>query len=111
MQRVSKDTLEAICKLALSVSTPEAISLALDLNVQTVIQVLARGEFRSKDFDRAVHSKTISSLIAVSSFQLLCSVDIKGSSLTQVGIRDSGCSCWVNRLFYSVSSFVIFSMG
>jgi hypothetical protein len=40
-EQVSHDTLEAICKLTLSGSTPEAISLALDLNVQTVIQVFA----------------------------------------------------------------------
>jgi hypothetical protein len=51
-EQVSRDTLEAICKLALSGSTPEAISLALDLNVQTVIQVITRGDFRSKDFDQ-----------------------------------------------------------
>jgi hypothetical protein len=51
-EQVSKDTLEAICKLALSGSTPEAISLALDLNVQTVIQVIARGDFWRKDFDQ-----------------------------------------------------------
>jgi hypothetical protein len=40
-EQVSKDTLEAICKLTLLGSTPEAICLALDLNVQTVIQILA----------------------------------------------------------------------
>jgi hypothetical protein len=47
----SQDTLEAICRLTLSGSTPEAISLALDLNVQTVSQVIAKGVFGSKDFD------------------------------------------------------------
>jgi hypothetical protein len=41
-EQVSQDTLEAIIKLTLSGSTPEAISCALDLNVQTVIQVIAR---------------------------------------------------------------------
>jgi hypothetical protein len=51
-EQVSQDTLEAICKLALSGSTPEAISLALDLKVQTVIQVIARGDFRSKYFNQ-----------------------------------------------------------
>jgi hypothetical protein len=53
-EHVSQDTLEAICKLALSGSTPEAISLALDLNVQTVRQVIARGDFWSQDFDLEV---------------------------------------------------------
>jgi hypothetical protein len=51
-EQVSQDTLEAICKLALSGSTPEAISSALDLNAQTVIQVIVRGDFWSKDLDR-----------------------------------------------------------
>jgi hypothetical protein len=51
-EQVSQDDLEAICKLSLSGSTPEAISLALDLNVQTVIQVITRGDFISKDFDQ-----------------------------------------------------------
>jgi hypothetical protein len=51
-EQVSQDTLEAVCKLTLSGSTPEAISLALDLNVQTVIQVIARGDFGSKDLDQ-----------------------------------------------------------
>jgi hypothetical protein len=51
-EQVSQDTLEAISKLTLSGSTPEAISLALDLNVQTVIHVIARGDFGSKDFDQ-----------------------------------------------------------
>jgi hypothetical protein len=41
-EQVSQDTLEEICKLTLSESTPKAISLALDLNVQTVLQVIAR---------------------------------------------------------------------
>jgi hypothetical protein len=41
-KQVSQETLEAIFKLTLSGSTPEAISLALDLNVQTVKQVIAR---------------------------------------------------------------------
>jgi hypothetical protein len=48
-EQVTQDTLEAICKLTLSGSTPEAISLALDLNVQTVSQVIASGDFRSND--------------------------------------------------------------
>jgi hypothetical protein len=52
-EQVSQDTLEAICKLTLSGSTPDAISLALDLNVQTVIQVIARGDLGSKDFDQS----------------------------------------------------------
>jgi hypothetical protein len=51
-EQVSQDTLEAICKLTLSGSTPEAISLALDLNVQTVTQVLASGDFGSQDLDQ-----------------------------------------------------------
>jgi hypothetical protein len=50
-EQVSQDTLEAICKLTLSGSTPEVISLALDLNVQTVIQVIARGNFGNKDLE------------------------------------------------------------
>jgi hypothetical protein len=50
-EQVSQDTLEAICKLTLSGSTPEAISLALDLNVQIVIQVIARGVFGGKDLE------------------------------------------------------------
>jgi hypothetical protein len=53
-EQVSQDALEAISKLTLSGSTPEAISLALDLNVQTVSQVIARGVFGSKDFDQEV---------------------------------------------------------
>jgi hypothetical protein len=53
-EQVSQDTLEAISKLTLSGSKPEAISLALDLNVQTVIQVITRGDLRSKDFDQKV---------------------------------------------------------
>jgi hypothetical protein len=48
-EQVSLDTLEAICKLTLSGSTPEAISLVLEVNVQTVI---ARGDFGSKDLDQ-----------------------------------------------------------
>jgi hypothetical protein len=51
-EQVSQDTLEAICKLTLSGSTPEAISLALDLNVQTVIQILARVYFGNKGLDQ-----------------------------------------------------------
>jgi hypothetical protein len=51
-EEVSQDTLEAICKLTLSGSTPEAISSALDLNVKTVIQVIARGDFGSKVLDQ-----------------------------------------------------------
>jgi hypothetical protein len=51
-EQVSQDTLEAICKLTLLGSTPEAISLALDLNVQAIIQVIARGDFGSKDLDQ-----------------------------------------------------------
>jgi hypothetical protein len=51
-EQVSQDTLEAICKLTLSGSTPEAISLALDLNFQSVLQVIARGDFGSKDLDQ-----------------------------------------------------------
>jgi hypothetical protein len=51
-EQVSQDTLEAICKLTLSGSTPEAISLALDLSIQSVLQVIARGDFGSKDFDQ-----------------------------------------------------------
>jgi hypothetical protein len=51
-EQVSQDTLEAICKLTLSGSTPEAISLAFDLNVQTVSQVIAKGVFASKDLDQ-----------------------------------------------------------
>jgi hypothetical protein len=53
-EQVSQDTLEAISKLTLSGSTPEAISLALDLNAQTVSQVIARGVFGSKDLDQEV---------------------------------------------------------
>jgi hypothetical protein len=41
-EQVSQDTLEAISKLTLSGSSREAISLALDLDVQTVIQVITR---------------------------------------------------------------------
>jgi hypothetical protein len=52
VEQVSQDTLEAICKLTISGSTPEAISLALDLNVQTIIQVFARGDIWSKDPDQ-----------------------------------------------------------
>jgi hypothetical protein len=53
-EQVSQDTLQSICKLALSGSTPEAISCALDLNVQTVIQVIARGDFGTlrRDLDQ-----------------------------------------------------------
>jgi hypothetical protein len=50
-EQVSQDTLEAICRLTLSGSSPEAISLALDLNVQTVIQVIDSRDFESKDFE------------------------------------------------------------
>jgi hypothetical protein len=53
-EQVSQDTLEAICKLTLSGSTPEAISLALDLNVQTVSQVNASGDF---DQERSQHKQ------------------------------------------------------
>jgi hypothetical protein len=53
-EQVSQDTLEAICKLTLSGSTLEAISCVLDLNVQTVSQIIARGVFGSKDFDQEV---------------------------------------------------------
>jgi hypothetical protein len=52
VEQVSQETQEAICKLTLSGSTPEAISLALDLNVQTVIQVIAGGDFGGKDPDQ-----------------------------------------------------------
>jgi hypothetical protein len=53
-EQVSQDTLEAICKLTLSGSTPEAISFTLDLSVQTVIQIIARGDFGTlhKDLDK-----------------------------------------------------------
>jgi hypothetical protein len=51
-EQVSQGTLEAICRLTLSGSSPEAISSALDLNVQTVIQVIDRGDFGSKDHDQ-----------------------------------------------------------
>jgi hypothetical protein len=51
-EQVSQDTLEAISKLTLTGSTPEAISLALDLNVQTVLQLIARGDFGSKHLDQ-----------------------------------------------------------
>jgi hypothetical protein len=40
-EQVSHDRLEAILKLAHSGSSPEAISSFLDLNVQTVIQIIA----------------------------------------------------------------------
>jgi hypothetical protein len=39
-EQVSQDTLEAICKLTLSGSTLEVISLALNLNDQTVLQYI-----------------------------------------------------------------------
>jgi hypothetical protein len=53
-EQVSQDTLEAICKLALLGPSPEAISCALDLNVQTVIQVIDRGDLGTlhKDLDQ-----------------------------------------------------------
>jgi hypothetical protein len=53
-EQVSHDTIEAISKLTLSGSAPEAISLALDLTVQTVMQVIARGDFVTlcKDLDQ-----------------------------------------------------------
>jgi hypothetical protein len=51
-EQVSQDILEVICKLTLLGSTPEAISLALDLNVQTVIQAISRGDFGSKGLNR-----------------------------------------------------------
>jgi hypothetical protein len=53
-EQVSQDTLEAVCKLTHSGSSPEDISLALNLNVQTVIQVIARGDFETlhKDLDQ-----------------------------------------------------------
>jgi hypothetical protein len=44
-EQVPQNTLEAICKLTLSGSTPEAIRCALDLNVQTVLRVIARVDF------------------------------------------------------------------
>jgi hypothetical protein len=51
-EQVSQDTLEAICRLTLSGSSPEAISLALDLKVQTVLQVITRGDLGSKHLDQ-----------------------------------------------------------
>jgi hypothetical protein len=51
-EQVSQDALEAILKLTLSGSSPEAISLALDLELQTVIQVIAKGDFGSKNLDQ-----------------------------------------------------------
>jgi hypothetical protein len=60
-EQVSQDTQEAICKFTLSGSTLEAISLALDLNVQTVIQVIA-GEIVGSKISikkRASASKTL----------------------------------------------------
>jgi hypothetical protein len=51
-EQVSQDTLEAICRLTLSGSSPEAISLALDLKVQTVLQVIAKGDLGSKHLDQ-----------------------------------------------------------
>jgi hypothetical protein len=59
-EQVSQDTLEAICKLTLSGPTPEAISLALDLNIQTVIQVIARGDFGSKNLDQEGKQQLVS---------------------------------------------------
>jgi hypothetical protein len=51
-EQVSQDTLDAICRHTLSGLSPEAISLALDLNAQTVIQVIASTDFESKDFEQ-----------------------------------------------------------
>jgi hypothetical protein len=51
-EQVSPHTLEAICKLNLSGSTPEAINLTLNINLQTVLQVIAWGDFGSKDHDQ-----------------------------------------------------------
>jgi hypothetical protein len=44
-EQVSQDTLEAICRLTRLGSSPEAISFALDLKVQTIIQVISKGDF------------------------------------------------------------------
>jgi hypothetical protein len=46
-EQVFQDTLEAICKLTQSGSSPEAISFSLDLTVQTVIQGIARRIFEN----------------------------------------------------------------
>jgi hypothetical protein len=51
-EQVSQNAQKAICKLTLSVKTPEAISFALGLSVQTVIQIIARGDLGSKDLDQ-----------------------------------------------------------
>jgi hypothetical protein len=50
--KVSHDTLKVIYELTQKEFSPEAISYLLGLNVQTVIQVIDRGDFGSKDFDQ-----------------------------------------------------------
>jgi hypothetical protein len=45
-EQVSKDTLKVIYELTQKGFSPEAISCILGLDVQTVIQVINRGDFR-----------------------------------------------------------------
>jgi hypothetical protein len=55
---VSHDRLEAILKLAHSGSTPEAISFALDLNDQTVIQIIANDPMHRARMVQSIKEKS-----------------------------------------------------
>jgi hypothetical protein len=51
-EQVSQDNLQVIYELTQKGFSPEAISSILGLNVQTVIQVIDRADFASKDLDQ-----------------------------------------------------------
>jgi hypothetical protein len=51
-EQVSQYIQEAICKLTHSGTSPDDISFAFNLNIQTVMQVITRGDFGSKHLDQ-----------------------------------------------------------
>jgi hypothetical protein len=61
-EQVSQDTLEAILKLAQLGDSPEAISSVLDLNVQTVIQIVTN--------DPVLRAREVKSIKEVSGVQV-----------------------------------------
>jgi hypothetical protein len=69
-KQVSQETLEAIIKLTQSGSTPDDISFALDLNIQTVIQVIAYRTLH-KDFDQEVNQCKQAQLVQKATLQRL----------------------------------------
>jgi hypothetical protein len=94
-EQIFMHTLEAICELTHSGLSPEDISFALDLKVQTVIQVIAWGDIGTlhKDLDQAwsqcKQAQSAQEAIALN------------RDLTQISLQDSG-----EALYHEVPSFI-----